>query len=93
MASTVHLGLASTWTVTRLIRSWRTIGIIRLFVAVSGAPLSSGEQIHELSIEAWPLNIIGEGSVVRMDEQQIGETWKPCKCWIQGGSKVRLGLI
>ena len=74
--------------------SKRTIGIIRLFVAVSGAPLSSGEQIHELSIEARPLNIMAEGSVARMDELQIGETWKPCKCWIQGGLKAfRLGLI
>jgi hypothetical protein len=63
-------------------------------VAMWRALLSCREQIHEHSIEAWPLTTMGEGSVVRMDDLQIGGTWKPCECWIQGGLKAfRLVLI
>jgi hypothetical protein len=75
--------------------TWRTIDVISLLVATSRALLSSRAQINEQhSIDAWPLTIMGEGSVVRMDEPQIGETWKPCECWIQRGLEAfRLGLI
>ena len=56
--------------------------------------MSRREQIHERSIEAWPLTIMGEGTVVRMDVLQIGETGKPCECWIQGDLEAfRLALI
>jgi hypothetical protein len=80
--------------VTRLIGTWRTIAIISLLVAMWRALLSSREQIHEHSIEAWPLTTMGEGSVVRMDDLQIGETWKPRECWIQGSLEAfRLALI
>jgi hypothetical protein len=32
--------------------------------------------------------------MARMDDPQIGETWEPCECWIQGGVEAfRLALI
>jgi hypothetical protein len=40
-----------------------------------------------------PLTMMGEGRVVRMDDLQIGETWKPCECWIEddlGAFRLRL---
>jgi hypothetical protein len=71
------------------------IGIMTLLVvAMSRALLSSRDQIHEHSIQAWPLTIIWEGSAFRVDDLQIGETWKLCECWIQGSLEAfRLGLI
>jgi hypothetical protein len=78
----------------RLIGTRRTIGIINLLVAMSRVLLSNREQIHEHSIETWPLTIMEGERVFRMDDLQIRQTCKPYECWIQSDMQAfRLGLI